>query len=140
MNIRSHLPLRARGAAMAMATLVWAALASPWDAAAQQPPPLPPLSKPEAQQFMLRMFTYLPRSMRTEYETACADWGDQCPMADFGQMAQITCQVLDSGAAKSKADMVKSAEGGLYRPEELGAMVEAAIDILCPRHMNKKKP
>jgi hypothetical protein len=109
----------------------------------QEPPPRPVAADPDAwkpdaatdRKFIDRMIEHLPGETREDYRHVCKNYDQNCPLWGFSEFGNSVCEELGQGRTR---EQVLEGMAGFFKPSEDLAIVETAVEVICPQYGGRK--
>ena len=87
-------------------------------------------------EFNKRFIEHLPREQREVYFRECQNDESKCPARDLISFAETMCRFVAEGRYKTRNEVVDSM-GGFFIRAEAEALVDTAIEVICPQYRNR---
>jgi hypothetical protein len=98
---------------------------------AQESTPVP--EDPKDREFVARFIEHLPREEREDTSRWCQKFGPECPVNTLVYYAVVMCKEIGEGHYKTRKRLLDSM-GDFVKRTESEALLETAIEIICPQH------
>ena len=93
----------------------------------------PPPAKDRA--FIDRMIERLPEDTRDCYRELCRTYDrERCPLWGMSSLGDAVCDAFASG--QSRQEVLEGSQG-FYTESELAAIVDTAVEVICPEHRGR---
>lgn len=108
----------------------------------EPPPPLLPADpaewKPDPakdRRFIDGMIEHMPSDTREDLRHVCKNYDQNCPLWGFSQFGDAACEGL--GRGQTREDVAKGM-AGFFKPSEDLAIIDTAIEVICPQYADRK--
>ena len=85
--------------------------------------------------FIDRLIEHLPGDTRKDYRHACQNYDQNCPLWGFSAYGDAACEALGQGQTR---EVVLEGMAGFFTPSEDRAIVDTAIEVICPQYADRK--
>ena len=96
----------------------------------------PPPKHPKEREFNRRFIEHLPREQREVEFNKCQNDELKCPARDLISFAETMCRFVAEGRYKTRNEVLDSM-GGFFIRAEAEALVDTAIEVICPQYRDK---
>lgn len=85
--------------------------------------------------FIDRMIEHLPADTRDDYRRVCKNYDRNCPLWGFSAYGDAACEALRQGQTR---EQILEGMAGFFSPSEDQAIVDTAIEVICPQYGRRK--